>query len=224
VVTHDVIVGLVSPSRYDRLVVPGAARGAGQQIPLRPCRALAAVVAVPRVEPRLGGAGHRVRVPVEVQPLSAGIKEASSAPWRWRCRRFLRSSQRFIRSTCRRGGDARMALLPLDALGLQRDGARLGVIARAVPCWSVSHAAILPMLPRKHMLWGPDRPALDGSLAPWRGQPALSARLDVVRLADRLRTGLWIVVARMQPVATMQSWPLQMRAGIRRAIRTEEPR
>ena len=81
------------------------------------------------------------------------------------------------------------------------------------------------MLPRRHMLWG-------GLLAPllWTGllwallgviNPGLSARIDwtwfiVSQIAFGLACGF--VVARAQPVATMQSWPLQVRAGMHAAM------
>jgi hypothetical protein len=83
------------------------------------------------------------------------------------------------------------------------------------------YAVILPMLPRRHMLWG-------GLVAPllWTGliwallgviNPALNARVDWTWfIASQIAFGLaaGFVVARAQPVATMQTWPLAARAGV----------
>jgi hypothetical protein len=84
------------------------------------------------------------------------------------------------------------------------------------------YAVILPMLPGRHVLWG-------GLVAPllWTGglwavlgviNPILNARVDwtwfvVSQIAFGLATGY--AVSRAQPVATMQTWPLAARAGVR---------
>jgi hypothetical protein len=83
------------------------------------------------------------------------------------------------------------------------------------------YAVILPMLPRRHMLWG-------GFVAPllWTGliwavlgivNPVLNARIDwgwfiASQIAFGLAAGF--VVSRAQPIATMQTWPLAARAGV----------
>ncbi len=94
------------------------------------------------------------------------------------------------------------------------------------------YAVILPMLPRRHMLWG-------GVIAPllWTGlvwallgvvNPTLGARVDwpwfvVSQIAFGLAVGL--VVARAQPLATMQTWPLAARAGVEASrVRSEQER
>ena len=80
---------------------------------------------------------------------------------------------------------------------------------------------ILPMLPRRHTVWG-------GLVAPllWTGglwallgviNPVLAARVDwawfvVSQVAFGLAAGY--VVARAAPMATMQTWPLAARAGV----------
>ena len=83
------------------------------------------------------------------------------------------------------------------------------------------YAVILPMLPRRHMLWG-------GVIAPllWTSlvwallgivNPTLNARIDWSWfIASQIAFGLaaGFVVARAQPLATMQSWPLAARAGV----------
>ena len=93
-----------------------------------------------------------------------------------------------------------------------------GVVSALV---GLLYAVILPMLPRRHMLWG-------GVVAPllWTGllwavlgivDPVLNARVDwlwfvVSQIAFGLAVG--VVVARAEPLATMQSWPLAARAGV----------
>ena len=83
------------------------------------------------------------------------------------------------------------------------------------------YAVILPMLPRRHMVWG-------GVVAPllWTGliwavlgvvNPALNARIDWPWfIASQIAFGLvaGLVISRAVPVATMQTWPLAARAGV----------
>ena len=115
--------------------------------------------------------------------------------------------------------------------GLSSEGLRafslpaliIGVIVHGVisVLAGLLYAVILPMLPRRHLLWG-------GLVAPllWTGlvwatlgvvNPALNARIDWVwfiasQIAFGLTTGF--VVSRAQPIATMQTWPLAARAGV----------
>jgi hypothetical protein len=102
----------------------------------------------------------------------------------------------------------------------------LGVIAHGIISMlaGLPYAVILPMLPRRHMLWG-------GLIAPllWTGflwallgfiNPALNARVDwgwfiASQIAFGLTTGY--VVSRSHRVATMQTWPLAARAGVQAA-------
>jgi hypothetical protein len=83
------------------------------------------------------------------------------------------------------------------------------------------YAVILPMLPSRHTLWG-------GIVAPllWTGflwatlgviNPVLNARVNwfwfvVSQIAFGLVTGF--IVARAEPIRTMQTWPLAARAGV----------
>jgi hypothetical protein len=83
------------------------------------------------------------------------------------------------------------------------------------------YAVLLPMMPRRHMLWG-------GVVAPllWTGliwavlgvvNPVLNARIDWPWfIASQIAFGLvaGLVISRAVPVATMQTWPLAARAGI----------
>ena len=106
---------------------------------------------------------------------------------------------------------------------VQPDGPGLGIVAHGLisVLAGLLYAVILPMLPRRHMLWG-------GLVAPllWTGglwavlgviNPVLNARVDwtwfvVSQIAFGLAAGY--VVSRAQPVATMQTWPLAARAGV----------
>jgi hypothetical protein len=101
----------------------------------------------------------------------------------------------------------------------------IGVIAHGLVSMlaGLLYAVILPMLPSRHTLWG-------GLVAPlfWTGflwavlgviNPVLNARVNwwwfvASQIAFGLATGY--VVSRAQPVATMQTWPLAERAGVRR--------
>ena len=98
----------------------------------------------------------------------------------------------------------------------------LGTIAHGVVSVLVGllYAAMLPMLPRRHMLWG-------GLMAPllWTGllwallgviNPTVSARIDWTWfVASQIAFGLvcGFVVARAQPLATMQTLPLADAGG-----------
>jgi len=207
-----------------------------EQIPLRPLgdRAAPIVAVSTRVERlQLGEAGHRVRVPVEVQPISAGIKgglvgavvmAVVALAYGILVQRSLWYPINLLAAVAM----PRMALLQMDVLrAFSMTALVLGVMAHGLVSVLVGllYAVILPMLPRRHMLWG-------GLLAPllWTGllwallgviNPGLSARIDWTwfvfsQIAFGLACGF--VVARAQPVATMQSWPLQMRAGIHAAM------
>src|SRR5262249_14084880 len=172
---------------------------------------------------------HRARLPVEVQPLSAGVRGGLV-------------------------GGVAMALCaaiygivvqhsvwyPLNllaAIAVPRlaaaDGTTLrafdglafvvGLIAHGVTSVLVGalYAAILPLLPRRHLLWG-------GLLGPllWTGflwalmgviNPALNARIAwdwfvASQIAFGLTAGY--VVARATPVATAQTRPFVDRAGV----------
>jgi hypothetical protein len=99
----------------------------------------------------------------------------------------------------------------------------IGIVAHGVISIlaGLLYALILPMLARRHMLWG-------GLVAPllWTGglwavlgivNPVLNARVDwawfvVSQIVYGLAAGY--VVWRAEPIATMQTWPLVARAGV----------
>jgi hypothetical protein len=177
----------------------------------------------------IGEAGHRVRVPVEVQPYSAGIVGgliggtamagvallygALAQGSLWYPVNLL--SGIALPGMAQLSGEPLRAFNPL-ALGL----AALihGMISLLT---GLLYAVILPMLPRRHMFWG-------GMIAPllWTGliwavlgvvNPVLNARIDwpwfiASQIAFGLAAGYFI--SRAVPITTMQTWPLAARAGV----------
>ncbi len=172
---------------------------------------------------------HRVRVPVEVQPLSAGVKGGLVGA----CAMALCAALYGIVVH----GSVWYPLNLLAAIAMPRmaeadfatlrafDGVAfvVGLVAHGVTSVLVGalYAAILPLLPRRHLLWG-------GLLAPllWSGflwaslgviDPALNARIAwswfiASQIAFGLTTG-W-VVASATPVATAQTRPFVARARV----------
>ena len=213
-----------------------------EHVPLQPLaeRATPIVAVSTRVEHlQLGEAGHRVRLPVEVQPLSAGVTGGivgavvmavvalgygivvQRSPW-------------YPINLLAGIAMPSMAQASLEMLrAFSGPALLLGTIAHGVVSVLVGllYATILPMLPRRHTLWG-------GLIAPllWTSllwallgviNPTISARVDwtwfvVSQIGFGLVCGF--VVARAQPLATMQSWPLQMRAGIHAPVDREQER
>jgi hypothetical protein len=180
-------------------------------------------------EPGLGEAGHRVRLPVEIQPYSAGINgglvggiamAVVALAYGLIIQRSLWYPINLLSAVALpRMANATVAeLRAFDLLALA-----IGVIVHGVISVLVGllYAVILPMLPRRHLLWG-------GVIAPllWTGlvwallgvvNPTLEAHVDwpwfiVSQIAFGLAAGL--VVARAHPLRTMQTWPLAARAGV----------
>ena len=189
------------------------------------------MTSTPRSVERLtfGDDWHRVRVPVEVQPLSAGVRGGLVGA----CAMAVCAAIYGIVVQ----GSVWYPLNLLAAIAMPRmaeadvttlrafDGVALvvGLVAHGVTSVLVGalYAAILPLLPRRHLLWG-------GLLAPllWTGllwatlgviDPALNARIAwswfvASQIAFGISTG-W-VVARATPVATAQTRPFIERAGV----------
>jgi hypothetical protein len=177
----------------------------------------------------LGEGQHRARVPVEVQPLSAGIKGgivggAAMAAVAVVYGLIFQHSAWYPINLLSAAAMPTMAQADLATLRAFNGTALvLGIVAHGVisVLAGLLYAVILPMLPRRHMLWG-------GLVAPlfWTGflwavlgviNPALNARVDwswfiASQVAFGLATGY--VVAKAQPIATMQTWPLAARAGV----------
>ena len=187
----------------------------------------AARPAVRRLAP--GEAGHRVRIPVEVQPISAGIKGgivggAAMAIVALTYGIVMQRSLWYpinLLAAVAMPAMAQAGLAELRAFDLT--ALVIGIVAHGVisVLAGLLYALILPMLARRHMLWG-------GLVAPllWTGglwavlgvvNPVLNARVDwawfiVSQIVYGLATGY--VVWRAEPIATMQTWPLAARAGV----------
>jgi len=181
------------------------------------------------VRMNLGEGGHRVRIPVEVQPLSAGVKGGivggiAMAIVALLYGALFQKSIWYPINLLSAVAMPNMAAAGLDQLrAFDLTALIIGIIAHGLisVLAGLLYAVILPMLPSRHMFWG-------GVLAPllWSGglwavlgviNPTLNARVDwlwfvVSQIAFGLATGY--IVARAQPVATMQTWPFAARAGV----------
>jgi hypothetical protein len=177
----------------------------------------------------IGEAGHRVRVPVEVQPYSAGITGGLVGGVAMAVVALLygilAQGSLWYPINLLAGiaipGMAHLSGEELRAFSLS--ALIVATLAHGVISLltGLLYAVILPMLPRRHMIWG-------GVVAPllWTGliwavlgvvNPALEARIDWPWfIASQIAFGLvaGLVISRAVPVATMQTWPLAARAGV----------
>jgi hypothetical protein len=224
-----VLLALIGAIGWWREVLP---RERVEHIPLRPPaeRARPVVPSPAAVEHlRVGEAGHRVRVPVEVQPYSSGVTGGLVGG-------VAMAVVALLYGLLAQGSLwypinllAGMAIPGMEHLSPEQLRAFsapaliIGTLAHGVisVLAGLLYAVILPMLPRRHMLWG-------GFVAPllWTGliwavlgivNPALNARIDWPWfIASQIAFGLaaGFVVSRAQPIATMQTWPLAARAGV----------
>ena len=201
-------------------------------VPLRPlAERVEPIVVVRAGVERLtfGEAGHRVRIPEQVQPISAGVKGgivggAVMAVVALAYGLIVQGSPWYPINLLSAVAMPRMAQADVAELrAFNTTALVLGILAHGLTSIlaGLLYAVILPMLPRRHMLWG-------GLVAPllWTGglwallgfiNPILNARVDwvwfiVSQIAFGLTAGY--VVAREQPIATMQTWPLAARAGV----------
>jgi len=202
------------------------------------------VIARPRSVERLafGEERHRVRIPIEVQPLSAGVRGGLvGACAMAACAAIygivVQGSVWYPLNLLAAIAMPRMAEADVATLRAF-DGVALvvGLVAHGLTSVLVGvlYATILPLLPRRHLLWG-------GLLAPllWTGllwaalgviDPALNARISwswfvASQIAFGITAG-W-VVASATPVATAQTRPLIERAGVEatgRGAREGSPR
>jgi hypothetical protein len=177
----------------------------------------------------IGEGGHRTRVPIEVQPYSAGVRGGivGGIAMAVLALAYGLIVQRSLWYPINLLAAVAMPALAHASLAELRAFSLLALVIGTIVHGLVSvlvgllYAVILPMLPRRHMLWG-------GLIAPllWTGllwavlgivDPTLGARVDwpwfvVSQIAFGVAAG--IVVARAHPLATMQSWPLAARAGV----------
>jgi len=237
-----VVLALVGGVGWWRNVLPAERV---EHVPVSPAQSAPSwMTSTPRSVERLafGDDRHRVRVPVEVQPLSAGIGGGLLGA----CAMAVCAAIYGIVVQ----GSVWYPLNLLAAIAVPRmaeadvatlrafDGVALavGLVTHGVTSVLVGalYAAILPLLPRRHLLWG-------GLVAPllWTGllwatlgviDPALNARIAWSWfIASQIAFGIaagWIV-ARATPVATAQTRPLIERAGVEatgRGARRDPPR
>ena len=177
----------------------------------------------------IGEGGHRVRVPAEVQPYSAGVIGGLVGGVAMAVVALLygvlAQGSLWYPINLLAGiaipGMARLSGEELRAFSLP--ALIVAVLAHGIISLltGLLYAVLLPMMPRRHLLWG-------GMIAPllWTGliwavlgvvNPALNARIDWPWfIASQIAFGLaaGFVVSRAVPVATMQTWPLAARAGV----------
>ena len=181
---------------------------------------------------RLGEGAHRVRVPVAMRPYSAGIRAGLAGAVAMAAVAILfgvlvRKSPWYPINLLAAVGLPSLAAADLDQLRAFNGVAlALGTVVHLVLSALVGllYAVILPTLPRYPVLWaGFVAPALWTALV-WSMlgliNPVLNQRIDwpwfiASQVAFGLVTG-WLI-ARAEPVATMQTWPLAAR------VRLESP-
>jgi hypothetical protein len=224
-----IVLALISAVGWWREVLPEERR---EQITLSPVELRPRAVAPSRPEVErtsIGAGGHRTRVPVEIQPYSAGIKGGvvGGIAMAVLALAYGVIGQRSVWYPINLLAAVAMPSMGEASLGELRAFSLPAFVIATIVHGLLSvlagllYAVILPMLPRRHMLWG-------GVVAPlvWTGlvwallgivNPTLNTRVDwpwfvASQIAFGLAAGF--VVARAQPLATMQSWPLAARAGV----------
>jgi len=243
-ITHEAVsvvgiaLGLIAGIGWYREVLP---EQQVERIALRPVelRPPAAPPSRAAVEPRIGEGGHRTRLPVEIQPYSAGITggivggiamAVVALAYGVIAQRSLWYPINLL-SAAAMPGMARATVAELRAF--DATALALGVMIHGAVSVLVGllYAVILPMLPGRHLFWG-------GLTAPllWTGlvwallgvvNPTLEAHVDwpwfiVSQVAFGLAAGF--VVARAHPLPTMQTLPLAARAGVKARVRSERER
>ena len=203
-----------------------------EAIPLRPpaLRARPATTSRRSIEHlRIGEAAHRARVPVEVRPYSAGVKAGVAGAVAMAAVAivfglFVKGSPWYPINLMAAAGLPSLANADLAQL---RAFNGMALVVGAIVHGALSilvgllYAVILPTLPRYPVVWaGFVAPALWTALV-WSTlglvNPALNQRIEwhwfvASQVAFGLAAG-W-VISRVEPVATMQTWPLAARMGI----------
>jgi hypothetical protein len=203
-----------------------------ERIPLRPPAARAKPVQpAPHKVAHLsaGEARHRVRVPEEIHPYSAGVTGGLAGGAAMAVMAVLYGllafgSPWYAVNLLAAAAMPSMAAADTATLsGFHVIAFAVALISHAVVSMFVGlvYAAVLPMFPRHPAIWG-------GWIAPliWSGllwasldliNPALNARIAWPWfVASQIAFGLvaGFVIARSERIATMQTWPLAARAGI----------
>lgn len=199
-----------------------------EHVPLERGRA-AAMPRPARTAPAPGEARHRMRIPAEFHPYSAGLRggavgavamaavataygiASQGSPW------YAVNLLAAVGSPALAGADL-SALRAFSGVGLALGIAVHGATSLLV---GLLYAVLLPMLPGSPLLWG-------GLVAPllWSGglwaclgliDPTLNARIEwMAFVTSQFAFGLAVgwVVARSERVRTLQNLPLAVRAGI----------
>jgi len=192
-------------------------------LPLPAHRAAPILPSAAVVEQRSHGqGGHRVRIPVEVPPLSSGIRGGLVGGVAMALVALLygllvqRSPWYPINLLAAVAMPGMATAGPAELRAFNASAVLIGTLAHGVISilTGLLYAVILPMLPGRHMVWG-------GLIAPllWTGflwavlgviNPVLNARVDwpwfiASQIAFGLATGY--VVSRARPVATPQTAP-----------------
>lgn len=190
-----------------------------------------------RIEPRVGAvdhltageAGHRMRLPVEVRPLSSGLPGAAAGAVAMAvvaCAYGLVAEGSVWYPINLLAGIVLPAVdvaTPEELRSFHGAAFAAACVAHALLSIGVGlvYAATLPMLPSRPLLWGGVVAPLLWTAVAWSlmglVNPALEARVSwpwfvASQVAFGVAAGLAIL--RVQPVATMQSRSLAERAGI----------
>jgi hypothetical protein len=222
-----VVLALVGGVGWWRCVLPEEKM---EYVPISPVRAALPVTSARGVERMwFGEERHRARLPIEVQPLSAGVRGGLVGGFAMAvCAAIygivVQGSVWYPLNLLAAIAVPRMAEADVTTLRAF-DGLAfvVGIVAHGVTSVLVGalYAAILPLLPRRHLLWG-------GLLGPllWTGflwaimgvvNPALNARIAwgwfvASQIAFGLTAGY--VINRAAPVATAQTRPFVDRARV----------
>jgi hypothetical protein len=186
---------------------------------------------------RLGEEGHRVRIPAEIKPYSAGVKGGLVGAVAMGAVAILFGiiSQGSVWYPINLLAGAALPGMATASVEQLRQFNALALLLGTVVHLATSilvgllYAVMLPMFPKRAWLWA-------GWLVPilWTGliastldvvNPALNARIDWRWfIASQLAFGVigGYVIARSQSIETMQSWPLAARAGIEAPTDREE--
>ena len=225
-----VVVGVIAALGWWRAVLPVQQE---EHVPLRPPAERARAIVPSSAEVgrlRAGEGGHRVRLPVEVRPYSAGLKGGVAGGV---AMALIAMAYGLIFQHSVWYPVNLLSLAPLPTMGhvnmeelraFSLSALVIGLIVHGVTSVLVGllYGIILPMLPGRPILWG-------GIIAPLLMSGGVWALLGVVNqalielidwrwfVASQIAFGLTagFVIARIQPIATMQTWPLAVRAGVK---------
>jgi hypothetical protein len=186
---------------------------------------------------QLGEGAHRVRLPVAIRPYSAGVKGGLAGGVAMAAVALLfgiivQGSLWYPINLLAAAGMPSLATADLAQLRAFNGAALLlGFIVHIVLSVLVGllYAVILPTLPRHPILWAGFIAPLLWTALVWATlglvNPVLNQRIEwpwfiASQVAFALVAG-W-VIARTEPIRTMQTWPLAARAGIESAGVFEE--